>query len=130
MTCYVCREEKPTAQMVRDSRAILRGWKVGECKACKRIRSRSYSPERKRGIVLRKRYGITVEEYDALLAAQDGCCAICRKPPREGSRLYVDHDHETNQVRGLLCPSCNTSLEWMLIHLEEAEQYVRGLISK
>jgi hypothetical protein len=53
-------------------------------------------------------YGITLEQYDMLLAYQGGCCAICRRPAASvPTRLNVDHDHKTRQVRGLLCPWCN-----------------------
>lgn len=54
-------------------------------------------------------YGITVDEYDALLKAQGGVCAICGKPPKT-RRLGVDHDHKTGVVRGLLCYFCNHRL--------------------
>ena len=47
--------------------------------------------------------------YEQILAEQSGVCAICAKPPN-GSRLCVDHNHETGQVRGLLCYQCNTGL--------------------
>lgn len=55
-------------------------------------------------------YGLTVAEYDALLEAQGGACAICRQPPAHGKRLHVDHDHETDVVRGLLCLPCNRAI--------------------
>ena len=55
---------------------------------------------------LQRRYGITPAQYDALLAAQDGC-AICGD---KGSRLTVDHCHFTDTVRGLLCHGCNLGL--------------------
>lgn len=64
-----------------------------------------------RNETLRWRYGITQSEYDAMLAAQDGVCAICRKlpnPNRQRQILYVDHCHTTGKIRGLLCPKCNT----------------------
>ena len=51
-------------------------------------------------------YGITQREYEALLSAQDGRCAICTRVPRS-RRLAVDHDHNTGKVRGLLCYTCN-----------------------
>lgn len=51
-------------------------------------------------------YGITLEQYDEMLEAQNGVCAICES----AGRLCVDHDHETNRVRGLLCVSCNRML--------------------
>lgn len=62
--------------------------------------------ERKRGYRLRAVYGLTVEQYDDMLAAQGGVCAICSRPPGK-TRLHVDHDHKTGIVRGLLCFSCN-----------------------
>lgn len=58
---------------------------------------------------MKRRYGITVEAYDLLLDAQGGTCAICGSPP-VGRRLCVDHNHDTNSVRGLLCDSCNNGL--------------------
>ena len=64
-----------------------------------------------------KRYGITVEQYDQMFEEQDGVCAICGKPQtmvhgKSGvlMRLYIDHDHKTGRVRGLLCSSCNLRL--------------------
>jgi hypothetical protein len=56
---------------------------------------------------LMKRYGLSRADFDAMAAAQDGECALCRKVPR---KLHVDHCHETGRVRGLLCPRCNTAL--------------------
>jgi hypothetical protein len=58
------------------------------------------------------KYGMTVEEYEAMLEAQSYCCAICDAEEwttRDGS-LNTDHDHKTNVVRGLLCHSCNVGL--------------------
>jgi hypothetical protein len=57
-----------------------------------------------------KRYGLTVESYAGLEAAQGGLCLICMKPSRNGKRLSVDHDHKTGKVRGLLCHVCNQGL--------------------
>jgi hypothetical protein len=47
-------------------------------------------------------------EYDAMLAAQGGVCAICGRPPKPGGRrFHKDHDHKTGRLRGLLCFTCN-----------------------
>ena len=54
-----------------------------------------------------RRFGLTEEEFDRLVALQDGRCAICGEPPPEGERLQLDHDHRTGLFRGLLCGSCN-----------------------
>jgi hypothetical protein len=62
---------------------------------------------------LRRKYGIQIEQYDAMLADQGGRCAICRSVDTGSpTRRYfsVDHDHVTGVVRGLLCISCNTGI--------------------
>lgn len=59
---------------------------------------------------LRRKYGITLEEYESMVEAQNGKCLICHFPPLEGDRLVVDHDHKTKKIRGLLCRNCNLVL--------------------
>ena len=58
---------------------------------------------------LKRMYGIGMEEYDAMVANQNGVCSICGGPPR-GRLLAVDHNHATGKIRGLLCGPCNTGL--------------------
>lgn len=56
-------------------------------------------------------FGITLKQYDEMLDAQGSRCAICGKTPEDnGRRLAVDHDHNTGEIRGLLCVSCNMGL--------------------
>lgn len=59
---------------------------------------------------LKKRYGIGMPEYLELAEKQDRACAICGSECLTGMWLAVDHDHETDKVRGLLCFKCNTGL--------------------
>lgn len=59
---------------------------------------------------LMRKYGMTIERYDAMLEAQGGGCFICGRPPREDISLHVDHDHCTGKVRGILCFCCNNAL--------------------
>jgi len=54
---------------------------------------------------LKRKYGITKEEYTRLLEKQNGTCAICHGT--QHVRLDVDHCHSTGRVRGLLCRRCN-----------------------
>ena len=54
-----------------------------------------------------RKYGISEEEYGAMLLRQRGLCGICKRKPGK-RRLCVDHDHKTGQVRGLLCHKCNS----------------------
>lgn len=63
--------------------------------------------ERMRRIGRKSRLYLTLEQYDALLKAQDGKCAVCHQP---GTNLAVDHDHATGEIRGLLCRGCNLAL--------------------
>lgn len=73
----------------------------GRCRACASAAIHSAHIERT--------YGLTAEEYDALLVQQGGRCAICRSRPKS-KRLAVDHNHKTGEVRGLLCSRCNHDL--------------------
>jgi len=60
---------------------------------------------------LKKEFGITIEIYDKMLQQQNYCCAVCNTHESEFQRrLHVDHCHETNKVRGLLCVRCNNAL--------------------
>jgi hypothetical protein len=55
---------------------------------------------------LKRKYGLTLEGFDALLVSQGGRCAICGKADADN----VDHDHATGAVRGILCWNCNIAI--------------------
>ena len=80
-----------------------------------RAKYKSLTPEEKR-IRNRKQqlaiYGLTLEDYDAMLLEQNGGCAICSKEETISGKgvLSVDHDHKSGKVRGLLCDTCNRGL--------------------
>lgn len=59
---------------------------------------------------LKRRYKLTVEQYNAMLEVQNGVCALCENPPAENDRLCVDHDADSKAVRKLLCRQCNVGL--------------------
>ena len=69
-------------------------------------------PEIKRARSLKYNYNLTPEDYAKMVLQQHGMCAICKRKPTGLRRdtLYVDHDHITNKVRGLLCRNCNFGL--------------------
>lgn len=73
-------------------------------------------------------YGITVEEYDQMLAAQDGHCACCgtAEPGGRGC-MHVDHDHETGEIRGLICHNCNRAIGLLGDTLDGARKAVAYL---
>lgn len=91
-------------------------------KACKRRFNQSeegkaykhgwYVKNKNRAIasVFKKKYGISLSDYEALLERQNGVCAICRRTCKSGRNLAVDHCHETGKVRGLLCLECNRGI--------------------
>lgn len=83
------------------------------CGPCDRVISKE-AARRTHDRYLRRTYGITVEEYEAILEAQGGFCYICRRANGRTRRLSVDHDHKLGSgrqsVRGLLCRVCNNLL--------------------
>jgi len=56
------------------------------------------------------RRGITKNQYMCIAEEQKNLCAICKMPSKDGHELSIDHNHKTNQVRGLLCKECNRAL--------------------
>jgi hypothetical protein len=74
---------------------------------------------------MKARYGLTPEQYEAMVKDQDNLCAICKLPPRgRWGRLHVDHCHKTGVVRGLLCFRCNA----MLGHAEDNPIVLQAVI--
>lgn len=125
-----CGEVKSREDFYRNGR-----WVAGECKACRYAKTKSWRKKPEHRVLLLeqarrrnakhpdktaanahryvlKQKGLTPEQYEAMLAAQGGGCAICgAKEPRRGAKFFpLDHDHETNAVRGLLCSNCNLGL--------------------
>lgn len=96
----------------------------GKCLSCKRASGRDRSKrhynktkvnrtptDRREETIERgrlRKYGLTVEQYQALLKDQVGLCRLCHTP--FGARIHIDHDHVTGRVRGLLCHPCNVGL--------------------
>jgi hypothetical protein len=86
--------------------------------------------------LLKHEYGITLLEYEALFAKQNGVCAICQQPEKtldkksnSPRRLAVDHCHITDKIRGLLCFECNTGIGKFGDNpqlIERAANYVRN----
>lgn len=88
---------------------------------------RKRHPAKAKEHVLKKQYGIGLDEYHDLLHRQDGVCAICGKGDDHFS-LAVDHCHSTKRVRGLLCSKCNRGVglfEDEPERLERAAAYLR-----
>lgn len=66
--------------------------------------SKEEAARRRKDYNLRRRYGISLETFEAILSSQGGICAVCK----EGDRVFcVDHNHKTLKIRGIICLSCN-----------------------
>jgi hypothetical protein len=79
----------------------------------------------KKNGVLKRLYGISMDEYTDMLLAQGNACALCGKSQDEYSRfLHVDHDHATGRIRGLLCHVCNVILG---VWFEDEERFQRTM---
>lgn len=133
-TCRECGVIKPHADFPVRGQSIR-----GRCQACRaaatgrarrrdpeayRRRSGAYrkaKPDVARGAYLKYKYGITLEEYERMLAAQGGRCWICQGV--DSVRLSVDHCHATGDVRALLCGNCNRLIGYAK---EDGEVLVRA----
>ena len=93
------RKTRRAANLYLKQKAENRLWKT--------LNPEQYKLLMRRG-ALRRAFGLTLEEYDAMLKKQRGKCAICGG--KEWRNLAVDHNHETGAVRGLLCSVCNKNL--------------------
>ena len=111
--CTACKIEKPLSDYWKNPGA--RNGCRTQCKSCwyeKREQHRKKNPDKHLDYSLRTRFGITLDEYKSKLIQQRGVCAICGQPETATQRgkiklLSVDHNHKTNQIRGLLCDKCN-----------------------
>ena len=114
--CSRCNLILPLSMFVRDRSNKTDGLKC-YCYTCARLRYRAED--------LKKNYGMTIEEFDAILASQGSQCAICRvdEPGGKGA-WHVDHNHLTGDLRGLLCHNCNLGLG----HFQDSPDLLRKAI--
>jgi hypothetical protein len=150
-SCVVCGTKFKPEQ----KRGVGRKWCTEECRL---TILRGYKPRKKQKVLDRKRwarewqkknrtpvkekdrdlqrkFGITLEQYNEMLAAQNGVCALCGQPEkvidkRSGKprSLAVDHHHDTGKVRALLCMACNQGIGNMqesVAKLQKAVQYLQ-----
>ena len=121
--CTECGEEKD----INEFASAGVGKKRAKCKPCLARKKREYykkNPDKARRRNLKTYYGISVEEFDSMVADQHGCCASCHTPT---DKLVVDHNHETGEVRALLCNHCNLMLghaKDTIWRLQNAIQYL------
>jgi len=135
--CNKCGQNKSAESFSRD-RGCARGRRY-TCKQCSNAKWRGKVDPGARGRYLKKKYGITLDDYQKLIFKQNGVCAICQEPgePRKGGHrakdctpLYIDHSHVDGSVRGLLCHKCNVAIGLLRddpSRIDRASAYVRGM---
>lgn len=115
--CRGCGEEKKEEEFFKDKYTGRRP----RCKICTRHQNdewRSRNPKRLKELErrnnhrtnLRNRFGLSEEQFDALLSAYGRACNICGGEETRDRRLCLDHDHDTGRIRGFLCCRCNLML--------------------
>ena len=130
--CRICGETKNLLNHYYRSRKdkTLPSSYSYECKECTIERIAEHdrkNPHVKRNQHLRRKYGISLNEYTDLLEKQGNCCATCgaKEPGGRWKSFAVDHDHKTGKVRGMLCKSCNIALG----EVDDNVQTLRNMIN-
>lgn len=129
--CVTCGVTKPETEFrLRKSQATGEHYRGKVCRTCHQEKSlewrrinplkvqkynkkqRDKNPDRRRADAIqahfRRKFGITVQERDEMLAAQGGRCLICETDTPAGKGWCIDHHHDTGRIRGILCAPCNS----------------------
>ena len=125
--CTVCDEERNLSEYRKDKSAY--DGLTQKCKPCFKLYQKEWYENnkdaqkanakkyRKKNPLshfkshIKREYGITLDDYNAMFSNQHGSCAICNTHQKDlEKRLSVDHCHTSGNVRGLLCNRCNTSI--------------------
>jgi len=135
--CGTCKDIKDLTSFYNSKDS--RDGKGSRCKPCDNLARRKWTRDNRDASTLSQRrrnlqhkYGITIEDYNEMFNKQLGLCAICgcdETSMRVHHRLAVDHCHDTNKIRGLLCNQCNRAIgmlhdNWQT--LEKATNYLRS----
>jgi hypothetical protein len=133
--CPTCKVEKSLNAYSVYKTGERKGHPAGACKDCRaalhKTRKRADPTIYERiewPCKLKRLYGITVEQYDELLAKQNGCCAVCGSGSSysrnykitKRAKFSVDHCHATGKIRGLLCTRCNRAIGLIGDNIETA----------
>src|SRR5271166_6108264 len=105
--CTVCTKTKVVG---------AKNWyRDNTCAACYQKQYKLENPDKYKDTKLRHLYGISLEQYNTMLAEQNHKCKICGRPDNNANNgkfqsFAVDHRHSDGKVRGLLCHSCNKNV--------------------
>lgn len=122
----------PVCNTTEHPKSTNKGHLCRPCAVERTMRWVKANPERFFFNQMKSKYGIEKEEYLQKLVSQGGLCKICLEPETDIDKrtgrvknLSIDHNHETGQIRGLLCRKCNTSLGL----LREDKKIIQNMIN-
>lgn len=120
--CSSCEKYQPIEQFSWQSK----GYYCPYCKEC--------DARKNRDIILRKTFGLSIEQYNSILEIQEWKCPICNVPYENSPKSFaVDHDHASGKVRGILCGLCNPGIGYFKdnpSHLRMAAKYLERVCQK
>jgi hypothetical protein len=154
--CRKCGTEKPLSAFNKNQgrcrecgKAMCREWYAANIeseRARARARMRIYGPKQRqanrewaaanperaryhsRNKLFKKKYGLTVEQHEALFAAQGFVCAACGAPkPNSKKGWSTDHCHATGAVRGIVCHHCNIGIGHAKDDMETLRKWIAYL---
>ena len=100
-TCKECRKEYRRDHYIQNREKTMK----------QTLEYERNNREQRYGYTLKRNYGMTLVDYQTMLSNQDSRCLGCSRHESDlKRRLFVDHDHKTGKVRGLLCDACNKAL--------------------
>jgi hypothetical protein len=117
--CSICNIDKPAEDFPKFQKVKLRNM----CKSC----SNKIHNTKRRMKNLRINFNMSLEEYEVKIAQQNSKCKICGSTEQDGVALAVDHDHNTGEVRGLLCRTCNLMLGFAKDNISILKQSIKYL---
>jgi len=120
--CSKCKIEKDSSEFyVRDKKKKR---PQSFCKQCMHNYAKDWqnkNPHWQEDTSLRHHYGITLEVWLEMLIEQNGRCLICGKHQANIDKVFfIDHNHKTGKIRGLVCPRCNTYIGF----IEKAKRFL------
>lgn len=126
--CWECKEIKSLDDFYFNK---TRGKYTNKCRLCYNRGMRLYRQELKilrpnykknkiRNSNLKRKFGITLDDYNLRVKIQEGKCLICNQErlSSKGKKLAIDHNHKTGKIRGLLCTRCNTLVGYIEFNID------------
>ena len=132
--CPKCGEQKPLSDFHKDKNS--KDGKSRLCANCATKQSKEWyrkNPNTKRNARLLREYGISLQDFDDMVANQNGKCAVCQNAFKNSVDTCVDHNHATGQIRALLCNHCNRAIglfKESIDSMKSAVKYLKKYNSK